>query len=66
MPLNRINRVWDQNAYSPESSIDHMYKGGNMKPVGMPLGRAQIVLSPGRDIDGNLPRDNYYDNIWVR
>ena len=29
----------------------------------MPLGRDQILISPGRDMDGNLPRDNSYDNI---
>ena len=29
----------------------------------MSLGRDQILLSPDRGGDGNLPRDNNYDNI---
>ena len=29
----------------------------------MPQGRDQILFSPGRNIDGNLPRENNYDNI---
>ena len=47
-----------------ESSIDHKYEGGNLRPIAMPLGRNQILPSPGRDIDGNLPRDNNFDNVW--
>ena len=49
--------------YGSESRIDQIYKGGNLRPVTMPLGRDQILISPGRDMDGNLPRDNSYDNI---
>ena len=64
MPKYRIVRVWDQNVYGPKSSIDHMYEGGNLRSIAMPLGRDQILLSPGRDIDGNLTRDKSYDNIW--
>ena len=41
-----------------------MYKGGNLRLIAMPQGRSQISLSPGRDIDGNLPRDNNYDTVW--
>ena len=63
MPQNKINRVLDQNVYGPESSVDHVYKGGYLRPVAMPLGRNQIVLSPSRHIDGNLPRDNNFNNI---
>ena len=63
MPQNRIVRVWDQNLYVPESSVDLMYEGGNLRPIAMPLGSNQMLLSPGRDIDGNFPRDNNYDNI---
>ena len=40
-----------------------MYEGGNLRLIAMPLGRNQILLGLGRDIDGNLPRDNNYDNI---
>ena len=54
-PLNRIARIGDQNMYGSNSSIDHMYKGGNLRPVALPLGRNQIVLSPSRNIDDNLP-----------
>ena len=63
MPLNRIVRVGDQNLYGSESSVDHMYKGGNLRPFAMSLGRNQIVPSSSRNIDGNLPRDNNFDNI---
>ena len=31
--------------------------------MAMPQGRDQISFSPGRNIDGNLPRGNNYDNI---
>ena len=58
MPQNITIRDRDQNVYGPKSSIDHMYERGNLRLVAMPLGRNQIVLSPSRDIDGDLPRDN--------
>ena len=29
----------------------------------MPRGGEQILLSPGRNIDRNLPRESNYDNI---
>ena len=29
----------------------------------MPWGGKQILLSPGRNIDGNVPRESNYDNI---
>ena len=63
MPQSRIVRVWDQQMYGYESSIDHIYKGGNLRSVNMPQGRDQILFSPGRNIDGNLHRENNYDNI---
>ena len=63
MPQNKINRVLDQNVYGPESSVDHVYKGGYLRPVAMPLGRNQIVLSPSRNSDDNLSRDNNFDDI---
>ena len=44
-----------QNFYGPESNIDCIYKWGNV--------RDQILPSPGRNIDRNLPRENIYDNI---
>ena len=62
-PLNRIARVGDQNMYGSESSDDDMYEEGNLRPVAMPLGRNQIVLSPSRNSDDNLPRDNNFDDI---
>ena len=52
--------------YDSESNIDQIYKGVNLRPIAMAMGGNQIVLSPGRDIDRNLPRDNNYDNIRLR
>ena len=34
-----------------------------MRWVAMPQGRHQILSSPGRNLDRNLPRENSYDNI---
>ena len=39
-----------------------IYKGGNLRSVTMPLGRDQILLSPGKNIDRNLHRENNYDD----
>ena len=46
MPQSRIVRVQDQYMYGSESTIDHIYKGGNLRLDTMHLGRDQILLSP--------------------
>ena len=61
--MNTNARVGDQNMYGSESSVDLVYEGGNLRPVSMPLGRNQIVLSPRRNSDDNLLRDNNLENI---
>ena len=63
MPQSRIVRVQDQNVYGSESSINHIYEGGNLRLVAYPQGRDQILHSPGKNIDGNLLRENNYDNV---
>ena len=63
IPQSRIVEVWDQNLHGSESNIDQIYEGGNLRSVAMPQGKDQILLSPGRNIDGNLPRENNYDNV---
>ena len=63
MPQSRVVEVRDQNQYGPKSNIEHNYEGGNFRSAPMPQGGEQILLSPGRNIDGNVPRENNYDNI---
>ena len=63
MPQSRVTKIQDQNLYGSESNIAHIYEGGSLRLVALPQGRDQRLLSPGRNIDRNLPRENIYDNF---
>ena len=49
--INKSARVRNQNMYGSKSSVDLVYEGGNLRPIAMPLGENQIVLSPTRNDD---------------
>ena len=56
--------IRDQNLYGPESNIDCIYEGGNVRSFALPQSMNQILPSPGRrNFIRNLPRENIYDNI---
>ena len=64
IPQSRVVEIRDQNLYGSGSNIDNIYEWGNLRSVPMPWGGEQILLSPGRNIDGNVPRDSNYNNIY--
>ena len=58
-----VVEIRDQNLYGPESNIDCIYEGGNVRSFALPQSMNQILPSPGRNIDRNLPWENIYNNI---
>ena len=50
-----IVKIWDQNLCDPDSNIQCIFEGGNMRSFALPQGRYQILPRPGRNINRNLP-----------
>ena len=68
-PSNRMQmtpdvvEVRDQNLHVQESNINRIYEGENVRWFTLHQFRDQIMPGPGLITDGNLARENIYDNF---